>query len=117
VADFPANPKPEYPILEMFEEPEVLISRHRDGSEQRRYKGQGKLRGYRLSWASMLLSTSEKDAIRTHYAGQSGKAIAFHWTHPETATVHLVRYDAVPSFTAVGPDAWTGEIAFQVVPA
>lgn len=112
--EFPTERKPDYPIEETPAEPDVLISRHRDGSQQRRLKG-AKGRTFRLSYTG--LTTTEKDALVTHYDGQDGSLTAWTWTHPETAVEHLVIYREAPAFRAVGYNQWEGELSLEVVPA
>ena len=98
MADFPLDPKPDYPIEETSSEPEVLISTHKDGSEQRRYKGAGRRRTFRLTFGgSMPITNAQRLAIANHFTGQAGTAMAFGWTHPE-------RGDAVVHVAGAGPD-------------
>lgn len=116
--DFPTSPRPCYPIEETSAEPEVLVSTHRDGSEQRRLKGAGRGRTFRLSFGtSMPITNTERLAIVNHFAAQNGSAIAFHWTHPERGEVFLVRYVEAPRWQHVGYDAYQGEVVLQEVPA
>jgi len=116
--DFPTDPLPDYPIEETVVEPEVLISTHKDGSEQRRLKGAGKRRTFRLRFGSSLpITNAQRQAIEDHYAGQNGRLTAFNWTHPERGTIYLVRYEEAPEFRHVGYDAYEGEVLLQEVPA
>jgi phage-related protein len=117
MADFPADPLPSYPIEESVAEPEVLVSVHKDGSEQRRFKGGGKGRTFRLSFgASAPITNSQRQAILDHYAGQYGSLNAFNWTHPERTTeTYLVRYAERPQFRHVGYNAYEGEVILQEV--
>ncbi len=117
--DFPTTRKPDYPLEETPAEPEVLISIHKDGSEQRRLKGAGKGRTFRLSFgSSMPLTNAERAAILNHFSGQNGSAIAFNWQHPErTAETYLVRYLETPKFSLIGYNCYEGEVALQEVPA
>lgn len=117
--DFPSIRKPDYPIDETPAEPEVLISTHKDGSEQRRLKGQGKRRAFRFTLGSSLpLTSAERLEFVNHFAAQNGTAIAFHWQHPErTAETYLVRYLETPKFSLIGYNCYQGEVALQEVPA
>jgi phage-related protein len=117
--DFPSNPKPDYPIEETPAAPEVLISVHRDGSQQRRLKGSGKGSTFRLSFGgSAPITKVQRDALLNHFAGQHGPLDAFNWTHPErTDETHLVHYVETPTFRLVGFNAYEGEIRLEVVPA
>lgn len=116
MANFPTSPRPSYPIEETPGEPEVLISTHKDGSEQRRLKGDGKGRQFRLSFgSSMPVTNTERLAIVNHYIAQDGALTAFYWTHPERGDVHLVRYAEAPSFRHVGYNAYEGEVRLQEV--
>jgi len=116
MADFPSSPLPEYPIEELFAEPDVLISQHRDGSEQRRYKGAGKLEEFILRFGQSLpLTNTERMAIVNHYIAQHGRATSFNWAHPERGTVYLVRYNDRPNFQLVGYNCYSGSISLKVV--
>jgi phage-related protein len=116
--DFPSVRKPDYPIEETPAEPEVLISIHKDGSEQRRLKGAGKRRTFRLTFgSSMPLTNAERLQIVNHFAGQNGSAIAFNWEHPERGETYLVRYLESPKFALIGWNCYQGEVALQEVPA
>jgi hypothetical protein len=118
MANFPSVPKPDYPIEEMPAVPDVLISTHKDGSEQRRLKGGGKGRMFRLPFgSSMPISNAERLAILNHYAGQNGVANSFNWQHPErTAETYVVRYAEPPKFRLVGYNFYDGEVTLQEVP-
>jgi hypothetical protein len=117
MADFPTNPKPSYPIAETPIEPEVLISKHRDGSEQRRLKGPGNKRTFRLPFGSSApISQSERQAILDHYDGQNGTLTAFDWQHPErTSETYTVRYMEKPTFRLAGYNSYEGDVALQEV--
>ena len=119
MADFPSNIPASYPIEETHSEPEVLISRHRDGSEQRRYKGAGRKRVVMVPYGAETypLTLAQRNAVLSHYDGQLGKTTSFNWTHPETGEVLLVRYDEAPSFRLIGYDSYVGTLKFQVVTA
>ncbi len=118
MADFPADPKPDYPIEETPAEPDVLISTHRDGSEQRRYKGAGRRRTFKLAFGgSMPITNAQRVAIANHFAGQNGTTVAFSWTHPERGDVYLVRYAERPSFRLVAYNCYEAEVSLQEVPA
>ncbi len=116
MADFPSSPRPEYPIEEVFGEPDVLISRHRDGSEQRRYKGPGQTEEFILPFGrSMPITNTERMAIVNHYIAQKGRTTSFYWTHPERGSVHLVRYNDRPNFQLTGYNCYSGSISLKVV--
>ena len=117
--DFPADPNPDYPIDETAAEPEVLISVHRDGSEQRRYKGAGTGRKFRMSFGGSAPITYEQcSAILTHFAGRQGTTLSFNWRHPERTTeTHLCRYAEAPGFRLVGYNSYQGEVTLREVPA
>jgi hypothetical protein len=119
MADFPTTPKPDYPVEETPAAPEVLISTHKDGSEQRRYKGAGKGPTFRLSFgASLPISNAERLAILNHYDGQSGTTLAFNWHHPERmGETHLVRYTELPQIRHVCFNGYEATVSFQEVPA
>lgn len=118
MADFPSTPKPVYPIDETPIAPEVLISTFRDGSEQRRLKGAGKKRLFKLKFGGGLpMTAAEKNGIETHYAGENGTLSSFNWTHPETAEVIKVRYNSAPSFNHVAYNFYEGTVELQEVPA
>jgi phage-related protein len=115
--DFPSTRKPDYPIEEAPAAPEVLISVHKDGTEQRRLKGGGVRRTFRLTFGgSMPLTNAERVEIVNHFAAQNGTAIAFNWQHPErTDETYLVRYLETPKFSLVGYNCYQGEVALQEV--
>ncbi|HEX4135924.1 MAG TPA: hypothetical protein VHY84_15015 [Bryobacteraceae bacterium] len=118
MADFPGAPLPSYPIEETEIAPEVLVSTHRDGSEQRRLKGSGKKRIFKLSFGSDLpITNAERLNIVNHFAGQNATRDSFHWTHPDRAEVILVRYNAVPSFKNSGYNFYDGTVELQEVTA
>lgn len=119
MAAFPSSPRPSYPIEERAAEPEVLVSQHRDGSEQRRLKAAGKGRQFNLAFGTSLpITDAERQAILTHYAGELGQLNSFQWTHPErTAETITVRYAEAPEFTHVGYNAYEGRVVLQEVPA
>ncbi|MFB3828963.1 MAG: hypothetical protein ACE15B_19510 [Bryobacteraceae bacterium] len=119
MADFPADPKPDYPIEETPAVPDVLISTHRDGSEQRRLRGAGKGPTFRLSFGgSAPVTKAQRDAILDHFAGQNGSLTAFNWTHPErTSETHLVRYGEAPTFRLIAYNAYEGEVKLEKVTA
>ena len=115
--NFPADPKPDYPIEEIPAAPEVLISVHRDGSEQRRYKGAGRRGSFRLRFGGAApLTSTERAAILDHYAGQNGILTAFLWTHPERGSTHLVRYAEPPAVRLVAYNAYEVDVLLEVVP-
>ena len=117
MADFPTSPRPSYPIQETATSPEVLISKHKDGSEQRRLKGAGTKRTFVLSFGSSLpITNSERQAIETHWIANS-TLHSFHWTHPERGETILARYLEAPSFNHVGYDAYEGQVKLQEVPS
>jgi hypothetical protein len=117
--NFPTDPKPDYPLEETSAEPEVLISTHKDGSEQRRLKGSGKQRMFRLPFgSSMPITNTQRLASANHFAGQNGTAISFLWQHPErTAETYTVRYSEKPTFRLVGFNCYEGEVILQEVPS
>lgn len=118
MAAFPTDPRPSYPIEESPVEPDVLISRHRDGSEQRRLKGAGTRREFRLTFGSSCpMTDAGRLALVNHFAGQQGTLTSFSWTHPERAEVITVRYGAKPTFRHVGYNAYEAEVVFQEVAA
>jgi phage-related protein len=119
MANFPIDPAPSYPIEEAWAEPQVLISKHRDGTEQRRLKGAGTLSSYKLVFgASLPITNTQRLAILSHYAGQNGTLASFIWVHPERAgEVHLVRYAEKPTFQHVGYDCYEGSVTLQEVSA
>lgn len=118
MADYPSSPLPVYPIDETPAAPEVLVSTHRDGSEQRRLKGSGKMRSFRLSYGGdMPVTNAQRTAIESHYSGQNGMLTAFNFTHPERGTVHLCRYAEAPRVRHVGYNAYEIEVVLQEVPA
>jgi len=115
--DFPASPLPSYPIEESPAEPEVLISTHRDGSEQRRYKGPGSKRIFRLSFGSSApISQTEADALLTHWADVFGTTDSFNWAHPERGDTIVCRYKERPTLRLVAYNSWEGEVLLQEVP-
>lgn len=118
MADFPSSPLPSYPIEETEIAPEVLVSAHRDGSEQRRLKGAGKKRIFKLSFgADLPVTNTERLAIVNHFVGESGNLTAFNWTHPDRAELILVRYNAVPAFKNKGYNFYEGTVELQEVPS
>jgi phage-related protein len=119
MALYPASPRPSYPIEERAAAPDVLISQHRDGSEQRRLKAAGKGRQFTLSYGSSLpITHAERQVILDHYAAQHGKLEAFEWRHPERTWETLtVRYGEPPEFTHTGYDAYEGRVVLEEVPA
>lgn len=118
MAAFPSTPLPDYPIEETAQEFEVLVTRHRDGSEQRRKKGAGKRRVFKLPFGGSLpITQTEMQALLDHWSGQNGMTTSFAWNHPERGTAYTVRYDAVPTFNLVGYNFYSGSIVLQEVPA
>jgi hypothetical protein len=118
MAAFPTNPLPDYPLEETAQEFDVQITRHRDGSEQRRKKGAGKRRVFKLGFGGSLpITQTEMQAILDHWTGQNGMTTSFAWAHPERGTNYTVRYDAVPTFTLVAYNFYTGSVVLQEVPA
>lgn len=118
MADFPSSPAPVYPISETAIKPEVLVSVFRDGSEQRRMKGAGPKRVFKLKFGgAMPITETEKAAIDAHYSGQNGNLTSFSWTHPDRGEVITVRYAAPPDWTNDGYNFYNGTIQFQEVPA
>jgi phage-related protein len=114
--DFPSDPLPSYPIEETPAQPEVLVSVHRDGSEQRRLKGAGKKRSFRLPYGtSMPITNAQRLEIVNHFAAENGTTFSFNWTHPERGEVIRVRYAEPPKFSHVGYDCYTGEVSLQEV--
>lgn len=99
-------------------EPEVLVSRHRDGSEQRRLRGAGDGRLFRFTIGhSAPLTKSEAQQFLDHYAQQHGQLLAFHWTHPEWSETLLVRYAGPIRIAHVGYNAYELEVQLKEVPA
>lgn len=95
----------------------MLISKHKDGSEQRRLKGAGTKRTFVLSFGSSCpITNSEREAIVSHWAANATLQ-AFHWTHPERSETLLVRYQETPNFSHAGYDAYEGQVKLQEVPA
>jgi phage-related protein len=117
MAAFPSVPAPEYPVEELPREPEVLVSRHRDGTQQRRYKGAGQGRKWKLSYGGSLpLTQAERTTLLNHYIGESGGLNQFAFTHPErTAENYTARYSEVPRFTLVGLNGYTAEVTLEEV--
>lgn len=116
MANFPTTPKPSYPIEELPANPEVLVSVHKDGSEQRRLKGTGGGQEFRIPFGSTLpITYTEMNAILTHWASETAMLNAFTWTHPERGTEYLVRYAERPSFRHVAYNAYEGEVRLKVV--
>lgn len=118
-SDFPSTPKPDYPIDETPANPEILISTHKDGSEQRRYKGAGAGRMFGLKFGgSCPITLDECQGISDHFAARNGTFGTFNWQHPErTAETYLVRYVEAPSFTLVGYNAYQAQVKLKVIPA
>lgn len=118
MANFPAIESYEYPVAQTPATPDVLISKHRDGSEQRRLKGAGPMRRWELNLgAEFPMEKTERDAILAHFAGQNGMLDAFLWDHPETAEQVTVRYDAEPTEQLVAVGLYSMAVVFQEVPA
>ena len=118
MADFPTDPPPVYPIEETQPDTEVLVTTYRDGSEQRRFKGAGQLRTFKLTFGgAMPVTNAERLNITGHYSGQSGKLFSFTWTHPDRAEAITVRYAGKPTFTNVGYNFYNGTVELQEVPA
>ena len=118
MAAFPTTPLPDYPLEEAPQAFDVLVTVHRDGSEQRRKKGAGKRRVFKLSFGGSLpVTQTESQAILDHWTGQNGMTSSFQWTHPERGTVYTVRYESVPSFSLVGYNSYSGQVQLLEVPA
>jgi phage-related protein len=118
MADFPTTPLPSYPIEETEITPEVLISMHRDGTEQRRLKGSGKKRVFKLQFGSDCpVTNAERLAIVNHFSGQSGTLNSFAWTHPDRGEALTVRYNAAPQFRNSGYGLYSGSVDLQEVPS
>lgn len=122
--DFPTDPLPEYPVEETPAEPEVLISAHRDGTEQRRFKGAGRRRKFRIPFGqSMPITYAQRSNILNHHQQALGNTSAFNFTYPERVNGSLTmetikcRYDAAPVFQHVGFNAYSGEVMLQEVVA
>lgn len=115
---YPTSPAPCYPIDEHPTDPEVLITTHRDGSEQRRYKGAGKLRTWKLSYGTDApISNTERETLFTYWASKY-TLYSFSWTHPErTSETYTVRFASKPTFRLVGYNSYQGEVTLQEVPA
>lgn len=118
MANFPVAPRPSYPIEETYRDPEVLVSKHRDGSEQRRYKGAGQLRIFRMSFGSSLPITNvERQVLISHYNGELGKLNSFTWVHAETGEAIKVRYAGPYQFRNVGYNFYEAQVELEEVPA
>lgn len=117
--DFPADPRPDYPIEETPVEPEVLISTHKDGSEQRRLKGAGKKRTFHLTFGGSLpITNAQRLNIVNHFAAENGTTLSFNWQHPErTNETYVVRYAEKPTFRLVAYNCYEGDVQLQEVPA
>ena len=117
MANFPTSPKPNYPVEETLPAPEVLVSVHKDGSEQRRLKGAGKKRLFRLSFGtSSPITNSDRLVIAGHFASNS-TLNSFNWVHPERAETILCRYSETPTWRHVGYNAYEGQVVLQEVAA
>jgi phage-related protein len=117
MANFPSDPKPSYPIEETLTEPEVLVSVHKDGSEQRRLKGAGRRRTFRVPFGtSCPITNTQRMNIVDHFMANR-TLTAFNWVHPERAETILVRYAQTPTFSHVAYNAYEGEVQLQEVPA
>ncbi len=118
MANFPTTPLPSYPVKMDWSMPDVVISKHRDGSEQRRFRGQGERRRFELQFGTDLpLRKAEHDDLLTHYNNSLGQLQSFDWVHPETAETIKVRYSGRPSWQHTGYDCYTGTITLEEVPA
>jgi phage-related protein len=118
MADFPTAPLPSYPIAETLITPEVLVTKHRDGSQQRRLKGPGAKRTFKLKFgADLPISNAERLAIVTHFAGENGTLTSFNWLHPERGETILVRYSAAPTFEHAAYNSYNGAVELEEVPA
>ena len=118
MANFPTSRKPDYPVEEIWVEPDVRIHQHRDGSEQRRKIGAGVLGGFRFTMGGSLpLTAAHKDEILSHWLGQDGTLTAFNWLHPETGANHVVRYGSRPSVSHLHYQRFVLNIEFVKVPA
>lgn len=118
MASFPTDPAPVYPIEEGLAKTEVLVTTYRDGTEQRRLKGSGPMRTFKLKFGgSMPITNTERGFIVAHYTGQDGMLYSFTWTHPDRAEAITVRYAAEPSFTNVGYNFYNGTVQLQEVPS
>jgi|DewCreStandDraft_4_1066084.scaffolds.fasta_scaffold09090_6 phage-related protein len=118
MADFPTIRRPDYPVEVQAPEPEVLVSRHRDGSEQRRLRGAGDGRIFRFTIGqSTPLTRQEAQAFLDHYAQQYGQLFAFNWTHPEWNEILVVRYAGPIQVRHVGYNAYELELQLKEVPA
>jgi hypothetical protein len=117
MAAFPASPKPNYPIEETPVEPEVLVSKHRDGSEQRRLKGAGVRRQFRLGFGnSCPITQAQVSTFLAHWTTQQGTLTAFTWQHPErTAETYTVRYAEKPAVRLIGYNAYEMNVVLQEV--
>lgn len=118
MADFPSIRKPDYPVEVRASEPDVLVSRHRDGSEQRRLRGAGDKREFQFTIGeSAPLTWTEAVEFLNHYAQQSGQLYAFNWTHPEWQQTLVVRYAAPLQLRHVGYNAYVVEVHLKEVVA
>jgi hypothetical protein len=120
MANYPTSPLPEYPLEEVRNEPEVLITKHKDGSEQRRLKSTtGTLRSFKLMYGnSCPLTFTEVSLITSHYDGEYGNLNSFNFVHPErTGETYVCRYNARPKSSLVGINSYTLQVELQVVPA
>jgi phage-related protein len=117
MASFPTDPLPVYPIEESMQKTEVLVTTFRDGTEQRRLKGQGPLRTFKLKFGGgMPVTNAERGFIVAHYTGQNGPLTSFSWTHPDRGEVITVRYVGPPTFTNVGYNFYNATVELQEVP-
>ena len=117
--DYPDNPLPDYPIEETTQAPDVLVSMMRDGSEQRRLKGAGKMRTFKLTYGDPCPVTQlERKSILDHYFAANGTLNAFNWQHPERTTeIIKVRYSVPPVFSLTAYNCYQGSVELQEVPA
>jgi hypothetical protein len=118
VADFPTSPKPSYPIEESAAMPDVAVSTHRDGTEQRRYKGAGTGRTFKLPYGSTLpITNTERLLLMAHWTGQRGIMDSFNFVHPERGETIVCRYAEKPTFNHTGYNCYEGSVSLQEVPA
>src|SRR5260370_17475143 len=119
MCNYPAGPLPEYPLEEERTEPDVLITTHKDGSEQRRLKSAGKLRSFKLSYGNSCgLTYIEASLITAHYDGEFGNLNSFNFVHPErTAETYVCRYAKRPKMTLKGINAYSLKMELLLVPA
>jgi hypothetical protein len=103
---------PRYPIPERRQDP-TIRSPFEAGYVLTRRRYTRSIYEWEISYYRM--PTADKNTLNAFVSTVGGGADAFDWTHPETASVHTVRFKIIPEYEADQKGRWNVRFTLETL--